>query len=80
MKIRTEYTDTFGGEPNYVWVKRHEETVPDDLSDLAIVRRGKKLAGLNGVPGEIYQYGDSWVFRPYRLCTVLFIDIVEERQ
>ncbi len=43
-----EYTDTFGGEPNYSWVKRGELD-HDLLSDSQIVRRVKAELGLTGV-------------------------------
>ena len=48
MKIRGEFTDTFGGEANYSWVRRCELDVPDTLSDRAIVRRIKAELGLTG--------------------------------
>lgn len=48
MKIQGEFTDTFGGEANYSWVRRCELDVPDNLSDRAIVRRIKAELGLNG--------------------------------
>jgi hypothetical protein len=71
-KCNVEYTDTFGGEANYCWVNRYEFD-PDGMSDLAIVRKAKLLAGLNGVRGIMQACGDMFEFRPYRCATVLFI-------
>jgi len=55
--IHIEHTDLFGGEANYSWVRRHtiEES---DLTDNAIVRRAKKLAGLTGLRCKVEKYGD----------------------
>jgi len=50
-----EVTDTFGGEPNYSWVKRFtisESAVPDEWSkklQRALVRKAKALAGWTGM-------------------------------
>ena len=43
MHIEYEATDLFGGEPNYAWVKRGEIKTDKDTSDLALVRRVKKV-------------------------------------
>jgi hypothetical protein len=48
MKIKAEYTDTYAGEANYGWVRRVELDVPDNLSDIGVVRRVKKALGLEG--------------------------------
>ena len=71
--VHVEYTDTFGGEANYCWVDRYEFDVDDDTSDLAIVRRAKALVGLSGTRGTMSNYGDMFEFRPYLMCTVMFI-------
>ena len=67
-----EYTDTFGGEANYSWVKR-EAFNCEGMSDLAITRKAKALFDLNGARGRSDNSGDMYSFRPYRLCTVLFV-------
>jgi hypothetical protein len=76
MKAHVEYTDTFGGEANYCWVERHEFD-PAGMSELAIVRKAKKLCGLNGVKGRACWIGEMYEFRPYRCCTVMFITFRE---
>lgn len=68
-----EYTDTFGGEANYSWVRREEIKAPENASDRLIMRRAKAVMGLSGVRGESHSFGDALEFRPYRSNTVLFI-------
>lgn len=72
-RIRFEYTDTFGGEANYSWVKRLDVDLPADISDIALMRKAKAWAGLSGVRGKSASYGDCMEFRPFGCCTVLFI-------
>ena len=72
MKYQIEYTDTFGGEANYSWVDRHIIDLPDNASGKQIRRAAKKAAGLSGVRGVWSDYGGELVFRPYRMCTILF--------
>jgi hypothetical protein len=74
IKFKFEYTDTFGGDANYSWVKRYEEEFPDNISDLALMRRAKKWAGLANVKGRVDNFGDYIAFYPRGYCTVLFIN------
>lgn len=73
MKFQFELTDTFGGEANYSWAKRETVELPDDISDLALVRRAKLAMGLNGVRCRRESYGDMIALYPYGACVVLFI-------
>ncbi|WP_315826109.1 hypothetical protein [Bradyrhizobium sp. SZCCHNG3015] len=73
--LEVEYTDTFGGEANYAWVKRETLELPCGLSDRAVMRRAKAAMGLSGVRGRSYVNGDMWEFRPYRSCTVMFANV-----
>jgi hypothetical protein len=84
-----EYTDTFGGEANYCWVKRATVTMPDmthygydgaqgytkahKAYERELMRRAKRAMGLTGVRGERADIGDMVEFRPYRSATVMFI-------
>lgn len=68
-----EYTDTFGGEANYSWVRRHTEQFPEDISDRALVRRAKAWAGLTGVRCRVENWGDTLAIYPAGCCTVLFV-------
>lgn len=71
--VSVEYTDTFGGEANYSWVRRAELELPCGISDTALMRRAKKAIGITGMRGRTYANGDHWEFRPYGCCTVLFV-------
>ena len=73
--LDVEYTDTFRGEANYCWVDRKQLELPEGLSDIAIMRRAKASVGLSGVRGRSYSHGDTWEFRPYRSCTVMFATV-----
>lgn len=72
QKLDCEYTDTFGGEANYCWVRRAELEIPDGVSDLALVRRAKAVLGLTGVRGRMFDHGEMWEFRPRNSGTVAF--------
>lgn len=73
--LDVEYTDTFGGEANYSWVKRATLELPHGLSDKAIMRRAKKAMDISGWRGASYSHGDMWEFRPYKSCTVMFANV-----
>lgn len=69
--MRYEYTDTFGGESNYSWVKRG--TIETDDFKKAL-RLAKKELGLTGMRGRItMNCGDMIAWVPYGHCTILFI-------
>ena len=70
-----EVTDTFGGEANYAWVERSKLRVPDDISDLALVRRIKSVAGYSGIRGRTYVSGDSVEIRFPARCVVIFANV-----
>ena len=72
MEYQIEVTDTFYGEANYGWVKRFTFEVPDGLSDRALVRRAKKVAGLRGRHIKD-DYGDSLTLRGRSSCIIAFI-------
>ena len=83
-----EYTDTFGGEPNYCWVKRATIHVPEwnhfkgwdgngriepKGYQACVMRRAKAVVGLTGVKGVTYDVGDGYEFRPRGINAVLFV-------
>jgi hypothetical protein len=76
-RFNVEYTDTFGGEANYSWVDRQTIQVPEEATDLLIMRRAKAAVGLTGVKGHTENHGDEFIFRPYGMCTVLFVAFKE---
>lgn len=73
MKVHFEMTDTFGGESNYSWVKRHSEDMPDGVSNLALVRRLKKWASWQGERCEVTHLGEMISIRPHSACLIAFI-------
>lgn len=72
--VSYEYTDTFGGEANYAWVKRGEFQDSYRTPDNLIVKKVKALVGLTGVKCKRTHYGDMIELRPYGSATVLFIN------
>lgn len=84
-----EYTDTFGGEANYSWVRRATVTMPElthygydggtnyvkanRIYNRELMRKAKAAMGLTGERGVTEHSGDMSEFRPYRSCTVMFI-------
>lgn len=72
---RIEVTDTFGGDANYCWIRRHTIQAK---SDLAAVRKAKAVEGWSGVRCEREDYNDQIILRPRGICQVMFIDGVWE--
>jgi len=70
-----EVTDTFGGEANYCWVNRYAIRMPDDISDLALVRRIKSVTGYSGIRGHTKVSGDSVQIRFPSRCIVIFAKV-----
>ena len=70
-----EVTDLFGGEANYAWVYRYAIRMPDDISDLALVRRIKSVAGYSGIRGRATVMGDSVEIRFPACCVVIFANV-----
>jgi hypothetical protein len=68
-----EYTDTFGGEANYSWVKREYVDLPPTATDRELVRAAKKWAGLTGMRCETDNFGETIAIRPRNMATVLFV-------
>lgn len=73
-KFTVTYTDTFGGEANYAWVKRTTMVVKPYKGSRWVKRCAKAVMGLSGVRGRWEDYGDDLIFRPYKSCTVLFVN------
>lgn len=89
-----EYTDTFGGEPNYAWVKRAVVSMPElthygydggtnyykanKVFKRELMKKAKAVIGLTGMRGTVTEYGETIEFRPYRSCTVMFITYKDE--
>jgi len=72
MLYQIEYTDTFGGEANYSWVKRASFIAPDNASSRMLVKRAKFVFGVTG-RHDTDDFGDEIVIRPRGTCTIIFI-------
>ena len=70
-----EVTDLFGGEANYCWVNRYAVRTSDDISDLALVRRIKSVAGYSGIRGQTCISGDFVEIRFPARCVVIFANV-----
>ena len=73
MAWDVEYTDTFGGEANYSWVRRATIGFRKGESKYGLMRRAKAAVGLAGVRGRVDHQGDRVEFRPFKHCTVMFV-------
>jgi hypothetical protein len=73
MKLNIEYTDTFGGEANYSWVRRETVELPEEATRLQIIRAAKAALGLTGVRCGVANLGDMYEIRPNGSCTVAFV-------
>jgi transcriptional regulator with AAA-type ATPase domain len=74
MKVVVTHTDTFGGEPNYGWVKRHEFTIHRDAAQRNITRKAKSMAGMTGVKADTFDYDSGLTIRPRGYNQVIFVD------
>lgn len=95
MQYNIEYTDTFGGEANYCWVRRASVTMPElthygydggtnyskanRVYERELMRKAKAALGLTGTRGTVSRYGDMIEFRPYGSATVMFINHKEDQ-
>lgn len=73
MKYSVEYTDTFGGDANYSWVRRLTIKAPDNATTAILVRRAKRALGIIG-RHRTEPMGDVVAVRPAHSCTVVFIE------
>ena len=69
-KYTYEYTDTFGGDANYSWVKRGE-VMAKNMNHA--VRLTKTALDLNNVICKRDSIGDMVTLRPRCSCTIVFI-------
>lgn len=94
MRYDIEYTDTFGGEANYCWVKRASISMPElthygydggtnytkanRIYNRELMRKAKAKIGLTGIRGKTYDHGFMIEFRPYGMNTVMFISDIND--
>lgn len=73
-----EVTDTFGGEANYCWVRRHVFQAPAGSSRSALVRRAKRETGWTGYRADVDDAGETISIRPSGMCVVAFVTLREQ--
>ena len=94
MTYDVEFTDTFGGEAHYCWVKRAKISMPELTAygydggtnyasanrrfEKVLMRKAKAAVGITGLRGRKESYGDMIAFYPYRTCTVMFVNFCDE--
>ena len=72
MAYFAEYTDTFGGEANYAWVRRAYVENANDIKHA--MRKARAQFGLSGVRGDVVaQFGDEAHWKPRGCCTILMV-------
>jgi hypothetical protein len=74
MNATVTITDTFGGEPNYGWVKRYDFSVDKDASQHTITRRAKALVGMTGVKADTSDYDIGLTIKPRGYHQIIFVD------
>ena len=74
MKVVVTHTDTFGGEPNYGWVNRHEFVIDRSASQRNITRKVKALAGMTGVKADTFDYDAGLTIKPRGYHKVILVD------
>lgn len=73
MKYSIEYTDTYGGEANYSWVRRESFEVAGSIDERMVVRKLKQMMGLQGVNCKREDLGEMIKLTPRGTNTVAFI-------
>jgi hypothetical protein len=73
MKYTIEYTDTYGDEANYSWVKRESFEVEGSVSEHMVIRKLKRMIGLSGVNCKKVMTGSMIVLKPIGTNTIAFI-------
>lgn len=64
MRFKVEYTDTFGGEANYSWLRVAHFDAPEAASNSLLIRRAKKALNMSGWPTRTTDTGDGLSLLP----------------
>jgi hypothetical protein len=78
MKFKVEYTDTFGGEANYSWLRVAHFDAPAKASNSMLIRRAKKALSMSGWPTRTIDTGDGLTLLPQDGAAVLMFVYPEE--
>ena len=75
IKFLVEYTDTFGGDANYGWLRTASFMALPNASNSLLIRRAKKALNMSGWPTRTVDTGDTLVLHPRDgSCVVMFIN------
>ena len=72
LVTHAEMTDTYGGEPNYCWVKRTSNITAK--TEKGLIKKVKSEFGLTGVKCKKYHFGDMIQLNPRNMNIVVFIN------
>lgn len=75
MKWEVEVTDTFCGQASYSWCDRCTLDLPEGTKDRQLAKAFKAAAGMTGDRGKSFWHGDTYEFRPYNRCVLLFASL-----
>ncbi len=76
VKFSAEYTDTFGGEANYSWVRKANFELHENATMRSVLQRARKELGLTGAKGDIIaNFGDEYHWKPRGCCTILMVRV-----
>ena len=73
MQVQFELTDLFGDQANYSWVKRGTIDVPENATQVCIMRKVKRELDITGIRCRVSRIGDMWEFRPSGSLCIGFI-------
>ena len=73
ITFNVELTDTYGGEPNYSWVKRDKIETKD--TKRAIIQKAKAWAGFTGIRCDVDGHDSFITIKPRGLCQIVVINI-----
>jgi hypothetical protein len=54
-----ELTDTYGGQANYAWVRRLYFETAENMSDIAVIRKAKKLLDISKIRHKKQNWSDA---------------------
>lgn len=78
INYRVDYTDTFGGEANYSWLRVAHFVAPEDASNSTLVRRAKRALNMSGWPTRTERGGEVLALRPRDGANVVMFIYAEE--
>ena len=77
MQVQFELTDLYQGQANYSWVNRGKIDVPENATDVYIMRQVKQKLGITGIRCRVSRFGDMWEFRISHSAVIGFVTFGE---